>query len=255
MSQLQVRREMAKQIDSLSRGPAAAKPADTSGAPAVSTPFSGASSTPVTATPTKTTEPTPSVETAAPGSNDGSKSEYDQLFPEPSLAVAGPPAWIWWLLLLIASVVVGIVGFKLTGGKVTSWLQSSATPKASPLAAATPTPSATATPTPTATATATPVATPTPTPSAKASISLRVLNGTTIAGAASKAKATLENDGFTVRTTGNATHQTYTSTVIYYQTGQLTAAQQVAASLSAYSPALEESTLANPDNVLVVVAK
>ena len=83
---------------------------------------------------------------------------------------------------------------------------------------------------------------------------MRVLNGTTVSGAAATAKTTLEQAGFTVRTTGNANHQTYTSTVIYYETGDLAQAQSVQQALSGYSPTLEESSsLASPDQVLVVV--
>jgi len=66
-------------------------------------------------------------------------------------------------------------------------------------------------------------------------------------------KTTLEKDGFTVRTIGNANNQKYTTTTIYYQSGKQAQAQAVADALAPLTTTLQESSLANPDMVLVVV--
>ena len=63
----------------------------------------------------------------------------------------------------------------------------------------------------------------------------------------------LEKAGFTVRTIGNAKNQTYESTIIYYQTGQLSNAQKIGKALTSYSITYTESSLASPDAVLVVI--
>jgi hypothetical protein len=65
----------------------------------------------------------------------------------------------------------------------------------------------------------------------------------------------LEQAGFTVSTIGNANNQTYQTTVVYYQTGYLAQAQMVEAALSKYSVSLQESSIASPDQVLVVMGQ
>ena len=183
---------------------------------------------------------------------------FESLFPEPSVAIASPPTWIWWVLLVVSSIGLGIVGYRLVNYKVDSFIALSPTPtsqvkSSSALASATPTTSPISTPTPTTTAT--PTATPTTTPNTidKSTITMRVLNGTAVNGAATTVKGVLEKAGFSVRTTGNAKTQTYTSTIIYYQTGKLDEAKLVQAALSQYSPTLQESTsVASPDIILVV---
>jgi hypothetical protein len=178
---------------------------------------------------------------------------YESLFPEPTVVISSPPTWIWWTLLIIGSLGLAFLGYNLANGKINQWLSINPTPTPS----STTTSTATATPSATATATATPA--PTATPSAttsvtKSSITIRVLNGTTTAGAAGTAKTILQNAGFTVRTVGNAQKQTYTSTIIYYQTGHQADAAAVKAALPKYTSSLEESSsLASPDNVLVVL--
>ena len=198
------------------------------------------------------TEPVDAATPAVPGTP-AKEDTFEALFPEPSVAIAGPPSWIWWTLLLVASVVLGVLGYGLARNHLNGWL--AVAPKATP----TPTVSVSATPTatPTATASATPTPTPTPTPAAlaKKDITLRVLNGTTTTGAAGAAKTILEKDGFTVRTTGNAKTQDYLTTVIYYQTGHEAEAKLVQTGLPTYSTTLTESTLSNPDMVLVVIGK
>jgi len=181
--------------------------------------------------------------------------QYASLFPEPTVVISNPPTWIWWILLIIGSAGLAFLGYNIANGRINDWLSTTAT--ATPAASPTPTatPSATATPTATPAATTTPTATPTPSSSVdKKSVTLRVLNGTTKAGAASTGKTILEQAGFTVRTIGNAQHQNYTSTVIYYQTGKQAEAQAVQSALSKYKSTLQESSgLASPDMVLVVL--
>lgn len=47
---------------------------------------------------------------------------YESLFPEPSVIIDNPPQWIWWLVLLIGSVILGLAGFKLVNNRLDSWL-------------------------------------------------------------------------------------------------------------------------------------
>lgn len=76
-----------------------------------------------------------------------------------------------------------------------------------------------------------PQATPSPTPGvvSRASLSIQVLNGGGVAGAASKMKKALEDKGYTVSDTGNAPSYTYDTTEIL-----------VKLSKKAYLPLLEE---------------
>jgi hypothetical protein len=244
---------MAKSIDSLS------KPTTETPVVAVVEPVKAEVKTEV-----KTAEVVPSISTplsTTPGAIQNpqapaasSQDSYETLFPEPSVAIESPPQWIWWILLLIASAVVGLVGYRMVTNKVSSWIQATPTPSATASGLVSPSPSLTPAPTPTpSSSTSTP--SPTPATTTKSNITLRVLNGTTTAGAASVAKSTLEKNGFTVRTVGNALHQNYLSTIIYYKTGNLAEAQLVQQGLTGYSATLQESTeLASPDQVLVVVA-
>lgn len=81
------------------------------------------------------------------------------------------------------------------------------------------TPTQTATPTSTPTVSATPIVSATPTPVAVnadvlAALKVSVLNGSGQIGGAGKIKALLENAGFKVGTTGNASSFNYTDTII-----------------------------------------
>lgn len=212
-------------------------------------------------TPTSTPTPTPTAQPDPFMAGEKVENDYDTLFPEPSVIIESPPAWIWWLVLLAASVIVGLVGFRLLNHRLDNWLSVSSTPTphatvpatvaptATPTTTATPTPSSSPAPTATPSVTATPVAT-----ANASSVSLRVLNGTTVTGAAASAKTTLQKAGYTVRTIGNAKQQTYTTSYIYYKTGKLAEAQAVQAVLKSYSITLQEaSNLADPDDLLVVI--
>jgi hypothetical protein len=199
-------------------------------------------------------EPTPATPEAIPSADPSNPDSFENLFPEPRVALGAPPSWLWWVLLLVVSAVLGVVGYALTQRNLKDWLSTNTAATPTPTATETPTPTPTDTASPTPTATETP--TPTPTPSVDpASVILRVLNGTTTTGAASKAKTTLESAGFKVRTTGNAKNQNYDTTMVYYQTGKEAEAQAVKDALTGYSVTLEESSLAAPDMVLVVIGK
>lgn len=199
----------------------------------------------VTPVETSKTSVTPGEPVATPAQED----TYERLFPEPTVSIDGPPQWVWWVLLVIGSVVLGLVAFRLVNSSYNNPVVATSE-TATPTAVITTTPSAT--PKPVATVTPSPTAVPTSTPT-KSSITMRVLNGTTTPGLAATVRTTLQQAGFTVRTVGNASNQTYAASVIYYQTGHLADAQAVQTALSAYKPTLEESATAAPDNVLVVV--
>ena len=248
-----------KKMDSLSRGGtgAEAQPVIETIAPhkldAATTPPQTAPTEPVKAdaTPAATSaEPTAPVDGAAAEAPDN----FDVLFPEPGVSISSPPSWIWWLVLLVLSVILAGVGYGILRHKINGWI-SVATP--SPTAIVT----ATASATPVVTATAAPSPTTSPQPSgspsavAPSKVTLRVLNGTTTSGAAATAKGVLEKAGFTVRTTGNASSQTYNTTIVYYQAGRSAEADAVKSALTGYSVTTQQSTLANPDMVLVVIGK
>lgn len=182
--------------------------------------------------------------------------QYETLFPEPTVSLNKPPLWLLYSLGIILLMLLGIFGYNLSNKKLDSWLSpQTPTPIISeqPTPAATPTFEPTPTPVETATPTPTPTSTPTPKTISKSEITLRVLNGTTKRGAASTARSILTKNGFTVREIGNANHQTYNSTVIYYQPGHQAEAELVQKNLSEYSTSLQESSLANPDMILVVI--
>ena len=190
---------------------------------------------------------------------------YESLFPEPTVSISKPPALILWALLLVGSIIVAILGYKTVNGRLDTWLSASPnttstpSPTSTPTATETPSPSptieATATPSisPTATPITTPQATATPTTVSAKNVTLRILNGSTKNGAASTAKTTVEKAGFTVRTIGNAAKQTYATTMVYYQKNRKAEAELVQKSLTGYSVTIEESSLASPDMVLIVI--
>jgi outer membrane biosynthesis protein TonB len=253
---------MKKHIDSISKNPDATPKPEV---PTVETitpekPIEKVVETPTPATPETVpaaTAETPVVAEDATPPKVGDPDSFETLFPEPGLAIAGPPSWIWWLLLILASAVLGVVAFGLAQGKFNNWFHLSTGSTATPVVKSSSTPVSTASAT--AGATATPAATATPTATAatsKANLTLRVLNGTTVAGAAGTAKSALEKAGFTVRTIGNAQNQTYETTTVYYSTGHKEDADSVSTALTGYTTTLTESdALASPDMVLVVVGK
>jgi outer membrane biosynthesis protein TonB len=199
----------------------------------------------------KTPAETPEAEAAAPEETtppvDGKAESFDSLFPEPSVVMSGPPGWIWWLLLILGAAGLGFLAFDMYRGKIDDWLSVNSTPTPTAVASVIPTE------TPTTAATVTPTPTTTATSIDKSTVTLRVLNGTATTGAASTMKTTLEKEGFTVRTIGNAKTQNYSVTTIYYQEGREAEAKLVQTALGSTKTDLQQSTLANPDMVLVVV--
>lgn len=81
--------------------------------------------------------------------------------------------------------------------------------------------------------------------------SIRILNGSGKAGAAAAVRDQLD-DTFTVISIGNA-QTDYARTTLYYQAGKRTAAENAVAALSGPTPILEESELASPADVLIVL--
>lgn len=214
--------------------------------------------TPVTAVEIPTTE-APAAPTAE------SNESYDAMFPEPTVSITPPPTWIIWALLMGLSLAAIGLGYAYLSPRLDTYLAVTPLPSASPTDVAstispTPTKSASseASPSASATAAAAPNATTTPTASGTvtkpSAVTLRVLNGTKTTGAAASASTLLEKGGYAVRTVGNAKNQSYAQTTVYYQAGKKAEAEDVAKTISSkYSPQLEESTLASPDMVLVVV--
>jgi|GEM_PF-6215351 len=192
-------------------------------------------------------------DTAEPAKADS----FDSLFPEPSVIMSGPPGWVWWILLIIGAAGLGFLAFSLTRSQIDNWLSINPSPSATVVASTSPSATASTSPSSTPATSPTPTATPTATPTStgvvKSSITMRILNGTTTGGAAGSMKTQLEKDGFTIRTIGNANNQNYTTTTIYYQSGKQADAQLVADALAPLPTTLEESSLANPDMVLIVV--
>lgn len=118
--------------------------------------------------------------------------------------------------------------------------ESSATPTATPTATATPTPATTA---------ATPV---------KANITVKILNGGGVTGAASKVSTLVTNAGFKVSSTGNAKSYTYATTEILYKNALLKSlATELAAALSSYTTSIKEdaTTVGTASDILVIVGK
>lgn len=241
--------------------PAETKPTEASATPAEApkTEPTPAPEAPKTEEP-KPVEPAPAATPAPEAPKEGQPApvesapangeSFEALFPEPHIGT--PPSWLWWVVLLIISVVLGVVGFALAQKNLKSWLNLG--PTASPSASASA--NASASPTADATATPTPTDTPTPAPTVDpAAITIRVLNGTTTAGEAAKVQDILKAAGISVRSIGNAKTQTYDTTMIYYAEGRLAEAQKVQSVLTGYTATLEQSTLADPDMVLVVIGK
>ena len=43
----------------------------------------------------------------------GSGDSFESMFPEPAIAISGPPSWIWWVVLIIASTVLALLGYTM----------------------------------------------------------------------------------------------------------------------------------------------
>lgn len=84
------------------------------------------------------------------------------------------------------------------------------------------------------------------------SVTVRILNGGAQQGAAGTLKTALEQEGYTVLTVGNA-RSMYDQTTIYYAPGQREAAATLVEALGETSIIQEESTIAAPAKLLVVL--
>ncbi len=194
---------------------------------------------------------------AEPPATETDEDSFSSLFPEPTVTLAGPPTWVWWILLGVSSLVVIGIGVKLLTSNPEIWKGSSASTSPTPTASvgASSSPAASATPASTPAATATPAPTATSV-SSVSSLSLRILNGTTIAGAAAKAQTVAQKAGYTVKSVGNATNQTYTASIVYYKTGKEAEATALKTAMADYAPTIQLSdALVGTDDLLLVVAK
>ncbi len=87
----------------------------------------------------------------------------------------------------------------------------------------------------------------------KSSFTIRVSNGNGLAGSALKAATILKNAGFNVVSQGNASSYAYSTTIIYYKSGQEQSAELVKAALSTYSASTRLSETLTSYDILVVV--
>src|ERR1044072_3783560 len=60
--------------------------------------------------PAEADKPTPTEGADGTPPEDGKADSFDAMFPEPNVAISGPPSWIWWVLLLLATAVLAFVG-------------------------------------------------------------------------------------------------------------------------------------------------
>ncbi|MGI6103044.1 MAG: LytR C-terminal domain-containing protein [Patescibacteria group bacterium] len=95
-------------------------------------------------------------------------------------------------------------------------------------------------------------AAPTPTEKPAQSATVRILNGGAPQGAAGTLKTALEQEGYTVLTVGNA-RSAYDRTTIYYAPGHREVAVELVKALGETSIIQEESTIAAPAKLLVVL--
>lgn len=117
------------------------------------------------------------------------------------------------LILLVLLLIAGAVGgFIFISGKQQTSQEEQITPTPTEVPTATPTPAVS--PTPTGKPTPTTKATPTPTKKATKSITIRVLNGSGITGAAKDAADYLSSLGYEIVGTGNAATTDFENTTI-----------------------------------------
>lgn len=90
----------------------------------------------------------------------------------------------------------------------------------------------------------------------KASLKIKVLNGSGVNGAASEAQKVLEEAGFKIAATGNARNFNYESSYVYYPSGKSAEANLVSESIKdKYSVTTEENSVADGYDALVVIGK
>ena len=170
------------------------------------------------------------------------KPEHEEtIIPEISVHRKNPrkPIIMWAIILIVAALVVGGIIMVVSGkaGSLSSFIAS-----------------------PSPTPTSTPIPTPTPDVSQldRSTLSIQVLNGSGIAGAAGKMKEALEEKGYTVGDTGNAENYDYTSLEITVKKDKEAYLTLLESDLKeAYSLGTTAATLADdvPYDVRIIVGK
>lgn len=163
--------------------------------------------------------------------------------------------------------ILGIIALVVATGFALYILYKDDSPKkqktASTSASVTPTPEASESATATATAsvqtssTALPIGSPSQTKTSFSGMSVRVANGNSKAGEASRIKTLLESKGFSVTSVGNAT-KTYEDTVIFYKTGKEDLAKALSEAIKGeYSATLKlsDETVGSYDAVIALGKK
>jgi hypothetical protein len=151
----------------------------------------------------------------------------------------------WFLILLVLLSGVVLV-YRSQESAIRTFLTPALTP--APLT----TPSLTPNPSPTVTPEISPSPLPTATP-VVVKPTLRILNGTLTTGAAALARSRISDD-YSIRSIGNASRRNYSNTILYYASGKQTHAEELKLLLDThYQVSLQESSLALPDDLLLVI--
>lgn len=158
----------------------------------------------------------------------------DQFY-TPSSKRRGSKKWLF-LIILILLLISGYFIFASFGGKKKAKIAAPIpTPTQIPTENPTPTPTPSVSPTPTKKISPTSTQKIIPSPTSKTtstSLTVEVLNGSGVAGAAIKMKTFLTNLGYTVSSTGNADKFTYTKTMIRVKSSKSSSATQLEKDLS-----------------------
>jgi len=182
-----------------------------------------------------------------------------------------PRKLVFLLLLLILLCAGGFAGVRYMqeGGTSQTLVSPQTTPAEetptqtpSPTEALTPTPEEKVSTTPSPTSKVTPTKTAGVTPavagaSTRSSTTVSVLNGSGIAGAASKISTTLKDAGYTIGTVGNAQTFDYTGVTIQVKKSKSSILTQLKTDLSSYKVGSTSATLteSNAADAVVIVGK
>jgi len=115
-----------------------------------------------------------------------------------------------------------------------------------------------ASPSTTPSPTATPTTAPTTATTSKASLNVKILNGSGVTGAANKVSTLAKAAGFTVASTGNAKSYTYATTQVLYRNASLKDfATQLANALTGYTTSIKEdaATVGAAGDLVIIVGK
>lgn len=90
----------------------------------------------------------------------------------------------------------------------------------------------------------------------KSSLKIKLLNGNGITGSAEKIKSTLTQNGFTVSFIGNAKKFTYSTTYVYFKTGQDAGAESVKSALAGKNVTVtNDDTICTTYDIVIVIGK